>query len=181
MKKSTVEPAKPTAPFAIGQKVYHLGRGEDAWVVQGYMHNTAECGWVWCADPADKIKGSKQFFPAGSMSAEKTYVEEPGPVSPGTPAPTPPAEKRRDSIGDSVAVLMDAVRGTDLTGAWGAYDAAALQRPALDPIGTRDKIKHLNPGLQRMGIGNRLRKAWKDGHIDLGKLAEYLGLNLEQS
>jgi hypothetical protein len=76
-----------------------------------------------------------------------------------TPAPAP-APKRAASGSDPVAQMLN---GRDLDFVYATVCAAL----AVNESATRSKYAHLNPGQQRMCLGNRLRAAWKKGQVAL--------------
>jgi len=65
------------------------------------------------------------------------------------------SKKRSIDKGDSVAV---ALRALTLDGVYAKASAAT----GLSQVGLRDRFAHLNPGMQRMNLGNMIRKALKE-------------------
>jgi hypothetical protein len=63
----------------------------------------------------------------------------------------PVMTKAKKSSGDPVAMLLS--EAADLAACWRIAELAGLNVAEV-----RSKIGHLSNGLQRMGIGNRLRK-----------------------
>lgn len=65
------------------------------------------------------------------------------------------SKKRSIDKGDSVAV---ALRQLTLDGVY----AKASSATGISQVGLRDRFAHLNPGMQRMNLGNMIRKALKE-------------------
>lgn len=98
---------------------------------------------VWPDYNDPKIKSS-MFRPPQPMTEEKKA--ELRAIAP-----------KRD-VGDEVAKLLREAEGLD-----GVYEAGAkFLHEKLAVL--RDKYKHLNPGQQRMVIGNRMRAKWNKEH-----------------
>jgi hypothetical protein len=64
-------------------------------------------------------------------------------------------KKRSIDKGDMVAV---ALRALTLDGVY----AKASSATGISQVGLRDRFAHLNPGMQRMNLGNMIRKALKE-------------------
>lgn len=137
--------------YAVGDRVMYRGDPENVWTI-GQIKPGLKCWWVWAEQ-----NGTKQNFPAGVFSkieaAKKPKASAPIAVK----AESKP--KRKDSVGDGVASLL--AEAQDIAACWRIAEMAGLDMEEL-----RTKIGHLSNGLQRMGIGNRLRKMWKDGQFD---------------
>lgn len=65
------------------------------------------------------------------------------------------SKKRSIDKGDDVAV---ALRRLTLDGVY----AQASKATGISQVGLRDRFAHLNPGMQRMNLGNMIRKALKE-------------------
>ena len=65
------------------------------------------------------------------------------------------SKKRSIDKGDTVAV---ALRKLTLDGVY----ATASSATGISQVGLRDRFAHLNPGMQRMNLGNMIRKALKE-------------------
>ena len=141
----------PAPDYAVGDRVMYRGDPENLWTI-GSMKLGASCWWVWAEQ-----NGTKQNFPAGVFTkTEAKKLKAPAPVA---AKAEPVAKKRKESVGDGVASLL--AEAEDVAGCWRIAEMAGLDMDEL-----RTKIGHLSNGLQRMGIGNRLRKRHKDGQFD---------------
>lgn len=141
---------KDSSQVFIGQIVFHLGDPDSAWMIMDWRSPTDK-SWCWC-----EMNGSKQWFPTAAMAVVATpkYVD---------PATVPARvvekkEKPEKPVGDIIAQLL--ASGTD---PWAVLEMAKC---GIDVDETRKKIGHLSNGLQRMGIGNRLRVAWKQNKFN---------------
>lgn len=65
------------------------------------------------------------------------------------------SKKRSIDKGDGVAI---ALRALTLDGVY----AKASSATGISQVGLRDRFAHLNPGMQRMNLGNMIRKALKE-------------------
>lgn len=142
----------PPPEYAVGDRVMYRGDPENVWTI-GSMKPGPKCWWVWAEQ-----HGTKQNFPAGvftKIEAKKAKA----PVQNAPKADQEQKKKRKVSVGDPVASLL--AEAADIQGCWKIAEMAGLDLEEL-----RTKIGHLSNGLQRMGIGNRLRKRWKDGEFD---------------
>jgi len=137
--------------YAVGDRVMYRGDPENVWTI-GQIKPGLKCWWVWAEQ-----NGTKQNFPAGVFSkieaAKKPKASAPIAVK----AESKP--KRKDSVGDGVASLL--AEAESIEQCW-----VIARMAGLNIEETRAKIGHLSNGLQRMGIGNRLRKMHKDGQFD---------------
>lgn len=152
----------------IGETRFHLGNAEQAWTILEFR-SPNDKSWAFC-----ERGGAKQWFPMACMATVPTYKPEPEQTRPAeriTPqeakartkppkAERPKIDRPRD-VGDLAAQAM--ASGLD---PWIVYELAAKMDPTLDPAATRGKIGHLSNGLQRMGLGNRLRNAINHGRVD---------------
>lgn len=164
------------ASLHVGQTVFHLGKPDDPWIIEKLGG-----GYAWVAQGKGK-DASRCQLPVGSLAVIPTpalvelteSVKTGGAGSPVSgaplekttrPAPAPaPARKERApaprDVGDAIAQLLTA---SPEVGPWRILE---LSNCGLDPKEVQAKIGHLSNGLQRMGIGNRLRIAWKAGHFN---------------
>lgn len=146
----------PAPEYSVGDRVMYRGDPENIWTI-GQIKLGGRCWWVWAEQ-----NGTKQNFPAGVFTkTEVKKLKAPAPVA----AKAEPVAKRprKESVGDSVAFLL--VEAESIEQCWVIAGMAGL-----DIEETRAKIGHLSNGLQRMGIGNRLRKMHKDGQFDPGSI-----------
>ena len=142
----------PAPEYSVGDRVMYRGDPENIWTI-GQIKLGERCWWVWAEQ-----NGTKQNFPAGVFTkTEAKKLKAPAPVA----AKAEPVAKkpRKGSVGDGVASLL--VEAESVEQCWVIAEMAGL-----DIEETRAKIGHLSNGLQRMGIGNRLRKRHKDGQFD---------------
>lgn len=138
--------------YEVGDTVAYRGDPENLWKVTSLQAGTHNW-WAYAEQ-----NGTKQNFPAGVFTKVDASKKRKAPAPIAVKA-EPVAKKRKDSVGDAVAGLM--AEAQDITACWRIAEMAGL-----DIEETRTKIGHLSNGLQRMGIGNRLRKMWKDGNFD---------------
>lgn len=88
------------------------------------------------------------------------------PVIPEKPARTPTpriAREKKEKARDPIADVLAEAKSVDEV--WAIGRLAGLDQAEL-----KAKIGHLSNGLQRMGIGNRIRTKWKHGELDAEKL-----------
>ncbi len=162
------------ANLHVGQTVFHLGKPNDVWVVEKIAGNFA---WVVQNKGRDE---SRCNLPVGSLAAVPTpaLIEAaeaariPAPRTPADPSKPAPEKAQRPvhvppprDVGDVISKLLSA---TPEVGPWRVLEMAAC----MDVTEVKAKIGHLGAGLQRMGIGNRLRNAWKAGKFDADALLE---------
>lgn len=153
MTTETQKPIVPPPEYAVGDRVMYRGDAENVWTITGMRQGESGHWWVYAEQ-----HGTRQNFPAGVF----TKVEAKKAKAPAQSAPEAEPEqkkKRKVSVGDPVASLL--AEAADIQGCWKIAEMAGLDLEEL-----RTKIGHLSNGLQRMGIGNRLRKRWKDGEFD---------------
>lgn len=144
-------PAALTKPdYNVGDTVAYESNPENLWRVLN-LREGLSCWWAFAEQ-----HGTKQNFPAGVFT--KIEVKPRKVAVPVAPKPAP-VKKRKDSVSDPVAALL--AEAVNIDACWRIAEMAGLDIPE-----TRAKIGHLSNGLQRMGIGNRLRKAWKEGTFD---------------
>lgn len=136
--------------YVIGDRIAYESNPEDLWRVLD-LREGVSCWWVFAEQ-----HGTKQNFPAGVFT--KVEAKPRKVTTPAAPKPAP-AKKRKNSVSDPVAALL--AEAVDIEACWRIAELAGLDIPE-----TRAKIGHLSNGLQRMGIGNRLRKSWKEGAFD---------------
>lgn len=148
------------ASLHVGQTVFHLGKPDAPWIVEKINGNFA---WVVQGKGKD---ASRCSLPIGSLAVVPTpaLLERAAAASPvsGT-APKPPREKPAPAprdVGDVIAQLLTA---SPDVGPWRVLE---MSNCGLDVEAIRGKIGHLSAGLQRMGIGNRLRVQWKAGQFN---------------
>ena len=142
-------PAHPD--YEVGDMVAYDSNPDNIWKIIGLTRGVA-CWWAFAEQ-----HGTKQNFPDGAFS--KIVGKAPRKTAPVVAKPAPAVKKRKDSVGDGVSALLSEADNIDAC--WRIAELAGLDIP-----GTREKIGHLSNGLQRMGIGNRLRKAFKAGEFD---------------
>lgn len=143
---------RPEAPdFVAGDVVAYDGGPENTWRILNLREGVA-CWWAFAEQ-----HGTKQNFPAGVFS--KIVGKVPKKAAPVPAVPKVVTKKRKDSVSDPVAALL--AEAVNIEACWRIAEMAGLDIPE-----TRAKIGHLSNGLQRMGIGNRLRKSWKEGTFD---------------
>lgn len=146
-------PITGTHKLEVGQKVKERTNPVDErpWTVKKF-----DGSWVLCSrGDADGV--ATQWFHYDTLIDAKEYKPTFTPAMDTRPKPpkAPRAPKAPQDIGDRAATLL---RECDtLDDMW-----AMAGREGLDVPAVKAKIGHLNPGLQRMGIGNRLRKMYKD-------------------
>lgn len=151
-----IEPLPLSPEFGPGDTVVYRGDPENRWVVIGIRPATGSNVGFWVMAEQG---GTRQNFPYAVFTrVDKKQRKAPAPNVVKT-EPVAKKQPRKDSIGDPVAKLL--AEATDIAACWRIAELAGL------PIDeTRGKIGHLSNGLQRMGLGNRLRKMWKDGQFD---------------
>lgn len=146
------EVTRPEAPdFVVGDVVAYDGDPENTWRILNLREGVG-CWWAFAEQ-----HGTKQNFPAGVFS--KIAGKAPKKVAPAPVVPKVVTKKRKDSVSDPVAALLS--EADNIAACWRIAEMAGL-----DMVELRTKIGHLSNGLQRMGIGNRLRKSWKEGNFD---------------
>lgn len=133
------------------------------------------CMAAYCGDPDNKWKienirgqwafatrdGAGQWFAKGVFVPVATKVKQ---IAKKLMAPAEPKKpKKVHCIADPVARLL--AEAESLEQLWDVAGLAGLDVPEVQA-----KIAHLNPGLQRMGIGNRIRALYKAGKFDPNKI-----------
>lgn len=137
----------PPPGYAPGDLVIYLGDPTNVWTVIGLTRGVRH--W-WTRAMQD---GTNQEFPAGVF----TRIERPDRRR-AAPAPAPTTPKKKKTSDHITWLLAEA---PDLQQVWTVPKLAGLDTEAL-----KQKLSHLSPGLQRMGIGNALRRAAQEGIFD---------------
>lgn len=134
-----------TIVFTDGQRVRYRG---EFWYVFGVPHEGSVFVRVW-----DGAKdGCIQHVPADAVED----APKPAPKQVKTKAAKPRVAKAPDEV---VFLMREA---DSLDAMWALAERFI---PYADEL--RGKVGHLNPGLQRMNIGNHIRKLWRAGEITL--------------
>jgi hypothetical protein len=135
--------------------VIYNGNQDDVWFV---LNHEPDGKYAFCARSIDReghASGKSKNIPAALLTTLE-QVQKTRRVKGG---PKPRKEKqRRDNIGDVISdILAEAQSVEDL---W----TIALHA-GLDVEAVKARIGHLNPGLIRMGIGNRMRHLQRQGTL----------------
>lgn len=147
------EPTNPLTPpeYEVGNTVSYRGDPENLWKILGLKVGT-QCWWAYASQ-----NGTKQNFPAGVFTRHDAAKKSKA-SAPNVPKTEPKPKKKKD-VGDPVSQLL--AEAEDIQGCWRIAEMAGLDMTEL-----QTKISHLSNGLQRMGIGNRLRAKAKAGEFD---------------
>jgi hypothetical protein len=140
----------------VGDFVFHLGKADDVWRIDEFR-SEKDHSYAFCSQ-----NGSKQWLPTATLAKNPAYVAPEAGQAPAVQVKTEKAPKKQH-IGDSVAALL--AEADNLDQCWVIAKIAGLDIEA-----TKAKIGHLSNGLQRMGIGNRLRAMHKAGTINADDL-----------
>jgi len=175
------DPSTYTPDFCVNDLVMYRGNPENVWKIEA-IHYPINAGphavpWVWAvqdARPGKPNSGTQQWFPFGVF----TKIDEPkhkgrvhrvpaGTLVEVTQVAAAPVDKpkREKKAPDAIAELMD--EGD----CWVIAKAAGINVKEF-----KAKVGHLNPGLQRMNVGNRLRTMWKKGELDLEQVRKNFGV-----
>lgn len=138
-----------------GEPHMYDGDPENVWIVCGH---DPDAKYAYCSkggmDRQGNIKGKAKNIPAALLTPVEA-VAKARRIKSSTPAPRR-EKKRKDNIGDAMSDLLQ--EADTLDELWQIAEAAGM-----DVASVREKIGGLNPGLQRMGIGNRLRHMNRKG------------------
>lgn len=151
---------------SIGTEVLHLAQGTQ----HMYNGNPDDLWWVTAHEPDAKYAycskggldrngrptGKAKNIPAALLTPV-VDTKKAKRVKGAAPA-VRREKKRKDNIGDSISNIL--AEAENLEQLWAIAAAAGLDVPTV-----KARIGHLNPGLQRMGIGNRLRTLQKRGEL----------------
>jgi hypothetical protein len=138
--------------------VIYAGNADDVWTIVKHLPDGK---YAYCSkggmDRDGKPKGKAKNIVAALLSPVPDR-KPPRARSGGTPAPRR-EKKRKDNIGDAISTLL--AEAETLEQLWEIAQAAGM-----DVAAVKVRIGHLNPGLQRMGIGNRLRSMQRHGKMN---------------
>jgi hypothetical protein len=157
--KSTVEVELTTDPppsYNVGDRVMYRDDPDNVWTVLA-INQGVSCWWARASQHS-----VNQSFPAGVFSLDpRKKAKAPSPLI--ERVPVKPIEQPKISVEkkppDRIADLL--AEATDVDQCWTIAKMAGADVESL-----RTKIGHLSNGLQRMGLGNHLRKMWKSGQFD---------------
>lgn len=139
----------------VGEAHMYDGNPDDVWIVCGH---DPDAKYAYCSkgglDRQGNIKGKAKNIPAALLTPVEA-VTKARRIKSAVPAPRR-EKKRKDNIGDAMSDLLQ--EADTINELWMIAEAAGM-----DVVTVKAKIAHLNPGLQRMGIGNRLRHMKKVG------------------
>lgn len=95
---------------------------------------------------------------------KKIEEEARKPMSEATKARLSALPRKKHNNGDPVAMMLERCKNLEQVYLLGAQHFK-MKVPDL-----KDKYKHLNPGQQRMVIGNRLRAMWRGGKLTIAQI-----------
>lgn len=149
-----VELTKDEPPaYSVGHEVSYRGDPDNIWKINS-LDQGVNCWWVRASQ-----NSVTQCFPANvfhQIEQKKRKIETV--VAKPIEKPKKPAIEKPKGP-DPVAALLAEAENLDQ-----CWEIAGLAGVDLDSM--KSKHSHLSNGLQRMSIGNHLRKMWKEGQFD---------------
>lgn len=139
----------PDLDYGVGDQVLYMGDPDNTWKVT-QLRPGRVTWWAYA-----ERNGTKQNFPAGVFTKSPIKKSAPPPVTPKVEV----AKKKGGKTVDGVAALLG--EAIDIEACWRVAEMAGM-----DVESVKAKIGHLSNGLQRMGIGNRLRTMVKFGAFE---------------
>lgn len=146
----------PEPDYKVGDRVVYRGDEENIWTVN-HIERGMKCWWVRASQHS-----VSQRFPAGvfrsiEIPRKLETTKDKKPIEKHSVKPA--VEISKPKAPDRVLDLLS--EAENLEQCWQIVALAGVDTQIL-----KQKIGHLSNGLQRMGIGNHLRKMQKEGQFD---------------